>query len=90
MEKVNNPLLEIRKSIGNETFKFEVYGESFCISLCDSEVPITWDNKRGLQLICEICDVDLTPDMIADVKNVMQIIEDNLDWFKSCLGSKND
>lgn len=85
-----NPLLEIRKCIGNETFKFEVYGESFCISLYDSEVPITWDNKRGLELDCEICNVNLTTNMITDVKNVMQIIQDSLDWFKSCLGSKND
>lgn len=94
-EKINlnvniiNPLIEIRKIIKNETFKLELYSEEFCISLYDSEVPITWSKKSGLQLDYEICNVNLTLDMVQEVKDVMELIQNNLKWFTNMLDNQS-
>lgn len=80
-----NPLQEIRKIIDNEPVKLELFSEEFCVSLYETEVPITWSKKDGLQLITEICKVDLDLSMMKEVVQVMEIIESNLSWFAGML-----
>lgn len=80
-----NPLQEIRKIIDNQPVKFELFSEEFCVSLYETEVPITWNKKDGLQLTTEICKVDLDLSMMKEVVQAMEVIESNLSWFTRML-----
>lgn len=78
---VINPLIKIKEVIGGQPFKYEYYSEgSFCVSLYESEVPITYYNGK-LEFDPEICNTTLTRDMVEEVAKVMLIVEENLEFF---------
>ena len=78
---VVNPLIKIKEIIEGQPFKYEYYSEgSFCISLYESEIPISY-YKEQLHLDVEICSVNITSDMMEEILKVMKVIEGNLDFF---------
>ena len=78
---VVNPLVQIKNVIECQPFKYEYYSEgSFCVSLYESEVPITYYNGK-LEFDPEICNTTLTRDMVEEVAKVMLIVEENLEFF---------
>ena len=76
-----SPLVQIKNVIECQPFKYEYYSEgSFCVSLYESEVPITYYNGK-LEFDPEICNTTLTRDMVEEVAKVMLIVEENLEFF---------
>ena len=80
-----NIIQQIRNVIDNATVKIEFFSEEFCVSLYDSEIPICWDKQNGLYLLTETMSGDITHDMMVEILSVMDIIKENLDWFKECI-----
>lgn len=80
-----NIILQIRNVIDDATVKVEFFLEEFCVSLYDSEIPICWDKENGLYLLTETMSGNITHDMMVEILSVMDIINENLDWFKECI-----
>ena len=80
-----NVIQQIRYAINCMNVKVEFFSEEFCVSLYDSEIPICWDKQNGLYLLTETMSGDITHDMMVEILSVMDIIKENLDWFKECI-----
>lgn len=80
-----NVIQQIRNVIDNATVKVEFFSEEFCISLYDSEIPICWDKQNGLYILTETMSGNIDHEMTIEILSVMDIIRDNLEWFKECM-----
>lgn len=84
-ELQTEPLQLIRKAINGHTVKLELFAEEFCVSLYDSEIPICWNKDDGVHILTEVMNSNIYSDMVSEIAEVVNIIEDNLEWFKGCL-----
>ena len=85
MQTQLNVIQQIRNVIDGATVKVEFFSDEFCVSLYDSEIPICWDKENGLYLLTETMSGNIDHDMMVEILSVMDIIKENLDWFKECI-----
>ena len=85
MQTQLNIIQQIRRAVSGHNVKLEFFQEEFCVSLYDSEIPICWDKQNGLYILTETMSGNIDHEMMVEILSVMDIIKENLDWFKECI-----